>query len=64
MSSVFSKALSFVRVAILAATLMGRQHSVSPKVGVVLFQDGSRLTSDSIEFRNIANGMVLNQPSE
>ena len=59
MRSVFSKALSFVPVAILAATLMGCQHSVGPKVGIVRFQDGSCLTSGSIEFRNIANGMCF-----
>ena len=56
MRSVFSKALSFVPVAILAATLMGCQHSVGPKVGIVRFQDGSCLTSGSIEFRNITDG--------
>ena len=56
MRSVFSKALSFVPVAILAATLMGCQHSVGPKVGIVRFQDGSCLTSGSIEFRNVGNG--------
>ena len=59
MRSVFSKALSFVPVAILAATLMGCQHSVGPKVGIVRFQDGSRLTSGSIEFRNVGNGILL-----
>ena len=56
MRSVFSKALSFVPVAILAATLMGCQHSVGPKVGIVRFQDGSCLTSGSIEFRNTTDG--------
>ena len=59
MRSVFSKALPFVPVAILAATLLGCQHSVGPKVGIVRFQDGSCLTSGSIEFRNIANGMCF-----
>ena len=59
MRSVFSIALPFVPVAILAATLMGCQHSFGPKVGVVRFQDGSCLTSGSIEFRNIANGMCF-----
>ena len=59
MRSVFSNALSFVPVAIVAAISMGCQHSVGPKVGVVRFQDGSCLTSGSIEFRNIANGMCF-----
>ena len=56
MSDIFSEAIYFCIVIILAMTSMGCQQSVGPKVGVVRFQDGSCLTSGSIEFRNITDG--------
>ena len=56
MSCVLSKATLFLSVAILVTTLLGCQQSVGPKVGIVRFQNGSCLTSGSIEFRNIADG--------
>lgn len=56
MSCVLSKATLFLLVAILVTTLLGCQQSVGPKVGIVRFQDGSCLTSGSIEFRNITDG--------
>ena len=56
MSCVLSKATSFLSVAILVTTLLGCQQSVGPKVGIVRFQDGSCLTSGSIEFRNTTDG--------
>ena len=56
MSCVLSKATSFLPLVILVATLMGCQQWVGPKVGLVRFQDGSCLTSGSIEFRNITDG--------
>ena len=56
MSCILSKATSFLSVAILVTTLMGCRQSVGPKVGIVLFQDGSCLTSGCIEFRNINDG--------
>ena len=56
MSCALTKAPSFLSVAILVTTLMGCQQPVGPKVGVVRFQDGSCLTSGSIEFRNTTDG--------
>ena len=56
MSCVLSKATSFLPLVILVATLMGCQQWVGPKVGIVRFQDGSCLTSGSIEFRNTTDG--------
>ena len=59
MRNAFSKPILFLVVIIFAMTSMGCQQSVGPKVGIVRFQDGSCLTSGSIEFRNIANGMCF-----
>ena len=56
MRNVFSKPILFLLVIIFAMTSMGCQQSVGPKVGIVRFQDGSCLTSGSIEFRNTTDG--------
>lgn len=59
MSSAFSKSLSISMCIIVVMTLTGCQYSIGPTVGIVRFQDGSSLSSGSIEFRNIADGMCF-----
>ena len=56
MRNAFSKLISFVICIHFLMALTGCAYSIGPTKGIVRFQDGSCLTSGSIEFRNITDG--------
>jgi len=56
MRNAFSKPISCATCILFLMALTGCAYSIGPTKGIVRFQDGSCLTSGSIEFRNITDG--------